>query len=238
MSHDWPVAQASEADAAGIASLFVSSWVSPFSRLQLGDIDPTESAADMATRIARALEKQDGTYSIVRNPDTKEVVAVAQWVLPTDETAKDPETPEEQEERKALETELYVKSMPESRNKDLILEFINGLRRLRVRLLQGERFYYLNNIATHTNYRGQGLASRLVEDMLRQADAENTLVYLETASDNPAERLYKRLGFEEQGKFVIKDMSKFASKEEIERCGGITEHMHVAYIRRPKRILV
>jgi ribosomal protein S18 acetylase RimI-like enzyme len=217
MSRDWPVSQAVEADAPGMASLFVSAWVSPFSRLQLGDIDHNESATAMATRIAKVLkEKQDATYTVIRNPNTKEVVAVAGWTLPTDESAEDRESPEEQEERHALETELYIK------------------RRLRNQILQGEKYYYLNNLATRSDYRGQGLASRLIEDMLCRADADKTLMYLETSSDNPAVRMYKRLGFEEQGKWVVKDLSKFASKEELERCDGITEHTHIAFFRRPK----
>jgi ribosomal protein S18 acetylase RimI-like enzyme len=235
MSRDWPVSQAVEADAPGMASLFVSAWVSPFSRLQLGDIDHNESATAMATRIAKVLkEKQDATYTVIRNPNTKEVVAVAGWTLPTDESAEDRESPEEQEERHALETELYIKSMPKPSNKDLIFEFMTGLRRLRNQILQGEKYYYLNNLATRSDYRGQGLASRLIEDMLCRADADKTLMYLETSSDNPAVRMYKRLGFEEQGKWVVKDLSKFASKEELERCDGITEHTHIAFFRRPK----
>jgi ribosomal protein S18 acetylase RimI-like enzyme len=233
MSRDWPVSQAVEADALGMASLFVSAWVSPFSRLQLGDIDPNESTAAMAIRITKVLnEKPEAAYTVIRNPDTKEVVAVAGWTLPTDEEAEDQETPEDQEERQALETELYIKSMPPPSNKALILEFMTGLRRLRTQILQGEKHYYLNNIATHSDYRRQGLASRLIEHMLRQADVENTLMYLETSSDNPAAKIYKRLGFEEQGRFVIKDMGKFASREEMERCGAETEYTHVAYLRR------
>jgi ribosomal protein S18 acetylase RimI-like enzyme len=207
--------------------------------LGIGDIDHNESAVSMAIRIAKVLkDKPDAAYTVIRNPNTQEVVAVAGWTLPTDEEDAHQETPEEQEERQALDTELYIKSMPPPSNKDLILEFMTGLRRLRTQILQGEKHYYLNNIATHPDYRGQGLASRLIEHMLRQADAENTVMYLETSSDNSAMRIYKRLGFEEQGKFVIEDVGKFASREEMERCGAGTEHTHIAYWRRPRGRIV
>jgi ribosomal protein S18 acetylase RimI-like enzyme len=238
MSRDWPVSQAVEADAPGMASLFVSAWVSPFSQLQLGDIDPNESATAMATRIRKVLkEQQDSVYTVIRNPDTKEVVAVAGWTLPTDEEAEDQESPEDREERQMFETELYLKSMPEPSNTNLIREFMTGLRRLKTQILQGSKHYYLNNLATHPDYRGRGLASYLIENMVHRADADNTLMYLETSKDNPAVRLYKRFGFEEQGKWVVEDLSKYASKEEIERCGGITSHTHVAYSRKPRRSL-
>jgi ribosomal protein S18 acetylase RimI-like enzyme len=233
MSRSWPISKATEEDAEGIASLFVESWVTPFSRLQLGDVDPTTMIAAMAPRIARQVTKPDMKLFVVRDPATKQVVAVAQWMSPVTDPA-DTETQEEQEERQALEDELYVKSLPERNNKDLIMEFIVGMRLVRQRLLQGENHYLLNNLATHPGYRCQGLASRLIEQMLPRADAEGVIVCLETASDNPAAKMYRRLGFEEYDEFTIKDLSKFASKQELDRCGGISQHAHVAFYRRPK----
>jgi ribosomal protein S18 acetylase RimI-like enzyme len=234
MSRDWPISKATEDDAVGIASLLVDSWASPFSRLQLGDVEPTNSVTTMAPRIARQINNPNMALYVVHSPVTKEVVAVAQWMLPVDGPVKK-ETQEEQDERQALEDELYMKSLPERSNKGLIMEFGVGLRTLRDRLLKGEKKHYLlNNIATHHDYRGQGLASRLIEQILQQADAENTIVCLETASDNPAARMYKRLGFEEYGQFTIQDLSKFASKEELDRCGGISKHTHIVFCRRPK----
>ena len=85
----------------------------------------------------------------------------------------------------------------------------------------------LENLATHPNYRGQGLASRLVEWIFPQADESGLVVYLDTASDNSAMRLYKKLGFEERGSEAITDLSKF---------GGEGSHSHVALIRLPKQI--
>ncbi|KAH3919173.1 hypothetical protein HBI56_100780 [Parastagonospora nodorum] len=233
MSRDWPISKATEEDAEGIASLLAGSWADPFSRLQLGNAESTDSATVMTPRIARQLKAPDMEMFIIRDPATGKIVAVAQWQLPKDEPANK-ETQEERDERQALEDELYMKRLPEHSNKALIIEFGAGLRKLREEYIGDEKHYLLNNIATHLDYRGQGLASRLIEDILIRADAEKTLVCLETASDNPAMRMYKRLGFEEYGQFTIEDLSKFASQEELYQCGGISKHTHVVFYRRPK----
>jgi len=236
MSREWPISKATEKDAEGIASLLVESWADPFSRLQLGNAESTDSAAAMAPRIARQMKAPDMEMFIIREPATGEIVAVTQWHLPKDVPVNN-ETQEERDERQALEDELYMKRLPERSNKELIIEFGAGLRNLREGFIGNEKHYLLNNIATHQDYRGQGLASRLIEDMLLRADAEKTLVYLETASNNPAMRMYKRLGFEEYGQFTMEDLSKFASQEELDRCGGISKHTHVVFYRRPKSSL-
>jgi ribosomal protein S18 acetylase RimI-like enzyme len=235
MSCDWPITQATDGDTEAIALLFAMSWRSPFSRLQFGDIDPLALSAIMAPRIQQQMEVRQVLFVVVRSPITQQVVAVAQWTIPASEGGATEETQEENvedHERQALEDEVYRKKLPEHSNKDLIMDFTIGLRKLRRQVLKGQKHYLLDNLATHPDYRGQGFASRLIEYILPQAEAQNAVVYLETASDNPAARMYRRLGFEEQGSYTMKDLTKFVPREELERCGGISAHTHMAFVKR------
>lgn len=72
-----------------------------------------------------------------------------------------------------------------------------------LRLLAGEgRGYgYVNDetpelsMAVLPNYRGQGIGSRLLVELLREAARHYQAVSLSVAADNPARRLYERQGF-------------------------------------------
>ena len=83
----------------------------------------------------------------------------------------------------------------------------------------------LENIATHPDHRGQGLAAILIEQVFPEADRQGLVVYLDTGSENKAKRLYERLGFIECGKETIEDLSIY---------GGEGSHTHGALIRYPK----
>lgn len=231
MSDIWSISKARHADCEAIASLFAMSWTSPFSRLQFGDSDPQALSAALAPRIALQLQRRDVSFYVIRSIVTSQVLAVAQWTLPADERWPEQETQEEQDERQAMEDEAYRKNLPENSNKDLIMDFTIGVRSLRDRIAQGQRYYLLDNLATDPDYRGQGLATKLIKRMLARADEYNVPVYLETASDNPARRVYEGLGFEERGSYTI-DLSKFATEEELEKCGGVRTHTHVAFVRQ------
>jgi GNAT superfamily N-acetyltransferase len=171
-------------------------------------------------------------FNVIRGHDTQKVVSVAQWSSHSEETPCSQETPEEVEERQSFEDEVYRRSLPQGSNKDLIIEFTVGLRNLRQRVLQGRKHYMLENLATHPNHRRKGLASHLVQWIVSQAYGGDALVYLDTASDNlPAISMYNQLGFAEQGRHTISDISRFAGKQEIESIGGFLEHTHIAYIK-------
>ncbi|KAF2866901.1 acyl-CoA N-acyltransferase [Massariosphaeria phaeospora] len=225
MSPRYLLAKAEPADSEAIASLFAISWASPFTRLQFGNVDPPMLAAAMAPRIAQQMSKPNVQFIVARKWQTREVVAVAQWRLPLESgNTQVDETAAEQEERQRFEDETYRNSLPESSNKELIMHFTIGLRKLREASLRGHTNYLLENIATHPEHRGQGLASQLIEWVIPQANHQNALVYLDTASDNTAMRLYKKLGFQEKGRNTIEDLSKY---------GGEGSETHVALIRYP-----
>lgn len=51
------------------------------------------------------------------------------------------------------------------------------------------------DLALVADARGQGLGTALLQGLLADADAEGRTVVLHVARDNPAQRLYLRLGF-------------------------------------------
>ena len=236
MTTHFEISEAKPADAEAIASLFALSWVSPFSRLQFGQIDEVELAASMMPRIAEQMVKVSSRFIVARNRETGEVAAVAQWTVPVDAGSNvvNEETKEDRDERQQFEDEAYRRSLPESCNKGLVMAFTMGLRKLREETLQGREHFLLENLATHPDFRGKGLASQLIKWMFSFADAQQVLVYLETASDNPAAQLYKKLGFMERGQNTIEDLSRYAPMEIIAQLGCDSEHTHIAFVRFPR----
>lgn len=232
------ISEANPADSEAIASLFALSWVSPFSRLQFGQINPAQLVTSMVPRIAEQMGKANSKFIVARDQSTQEIAAVAQWAVPAevDGNITYEETTEDSAERQQFEDEAYRRSLPESSNKDLVMAFSLGLRQLREDTLRRRQHFLLENLATHPDHRGMGLASRLIEWAYSLADKQQVLVYLDTASDNPAARLYKKLGFEEQGRNTIEDLSKYASIDSIIDLGCGIEHTHVAFLRFPRGI--
>lgn len=240
MAPEFSISDACPAEAGAIAYLFTLSWTSPFSRLQFGQTDPAQLAASMAPRIAEQITKTTSRYIVARSQGSEEVAAVAQWTVPveTDLDTLNEESEEDSDERRQFEDEAYRSSLPESSNKDLVMAFTLGLRQMRGKILQGRKHFLLENLATHPDYRGMGLASRLIDWASTLADEQQVLMYLDTASDNPAARLYERLGFEEQGRSTIEDLGKYAPLQTIERLGCDTKHTHIAFLRFPRALLV
>lgn len=239
MAARFDIAEAKPADAAAIASLFALSWVSPFSRLQFGQADPAQLAASMVPRITEQMVKMNAKFIVAIDQETREIAAVAQWTVPIDgvpAAGEASETQENSDERQQFEDEVYRRSLPENSNKALVMEFTIGLRQLREQIIRGRNHYHLENLATHPNYRGMGLASRLIGWVFPLANEQQQVVYLETASDNPATRLYAKLGFEERGQHTIKDLSKFASIDDLKTLGCELSHTHVGYVRYPSQV--
>ncbi|KZM26413.1 uncharacterized protein EKO05_0005933 [Ascochyta rabiei] len=235
MAAKFEVSEAEPQDADAIALLFALSWASPFTHLQFGQVDPAQLATSMVPRIAEQMAKENSRFVVARHQKTHGVAAVAQWTLPAEEGSEsvNSETQEDSEERQQFEDEVYKRSLPDSSNRDLVMDFTLGLRRLREETLQGRKHFLLENLATHPDYRGMGLASRLIQREVNFANERQMLMYLDTASDNPAASLYKKLGFEEQGRNTIEDLSKYASLDYIRQLGCDTRHTHVAFLRYP-----
>lgn len=60
-----------------------------------------------------------------------------------------------------------------------------------------QAMYLLNDLYVDTNYRGQGIGEALIEKAKQLCvSKKNKGQAIQTALDNPAQRLYKRLGFE------------------------------------------
>ncbi|KAF2264643.1 acyl-CoA N-acyltransferase [Lojkania enalia] len=229
MSSPYVLTEAEATDAYAIASLFALSWNLPFAQLQFGNVDAFTLAQSLAPNIAEQMKHKYVKYVVIRRSDTQEVVSAAQWALPVyDNLCQVYETSKDREEREQFEDEIYRNKLPEGSNKDLIMEFGIGQRKLREQALRGATHYLLENIATYPQYRSQGLATRLIEWVFLEADKSGVLVYLDAASNNPAMRLYEKLGFEEVGRNIIDDLSRY---------GGKGSETYIAMIRCPKKLL-
>ena len=66
----------------------------------------------------------------------------------------------------------------------------------RVLLANSVEAYHLVDIALLGEFRGRGIGTRLLEDLLAKAEREGKPVRLHVEPFNPALRLYERLGFE------------------------------------------
>lgn len=135
MSVSYEISEALPSDSHAIASLFALSWTSPFTQLQFGHVEPATLAEAMAPRIEQHMTKPNIKFIVARHPTTQEVASVAQWSIPLaneeeNENARK-ETEAEKEEREKFEDEAYRNKLPENSNKDLIMEFTVGLRKLR-----------------------------------------------------------------------------------------------------------
>ena len=67
--------------------------------------------------------------------------------------------------------------------------------------------FYLDSLAVDANYRGYGIATRLIDAIAQHAhELGYDMLGLNVDFTNPgAERLYRRLGFEDAGKIMIGD---------------------------------
>ena len=59
-----------------------------------------------------------------------------------------------------------------------------------------ERGYFLRRIEVHPDFQGRGIGSAVIQDILDRARSEEGRVRLMVFRINPAQQLYKRLGFE------------------------------------------
>lgn len=76
----------------------------------------------------------------------------------------------------------------------------------RLYLDRGEHFWHIIDIALLPAHRGRGLGTRLLTQLLREADAAAKPVQIYVERFNPAQHLYARLGFrqlEDQGVYLL-----------------------------------
>ncbi len=64
-----------------------------------------------------------------------------------------------------------------------------------VKIVVSETEIYLAEIQINYHYQNRGIGTSLIRSIIRQARADNKKLWLKVLQGNPAERLYKRLGF-------------------------------------------
>ncbi len=73
----------------------------------------------------------------------------------------------------------------------------------RLYLFRGPATYNLIDIALLADWRGRGIGSHLLEQVLVEADSLGRSIRLFVEPENPARRLYEHLGFRETGRHQI-----------------------------------
>lgn len=110
-------------------------------------------------------------------------------------------------------------------NGPLLLEWWERLDVLQTTSFGNEPLYYLNDLRTIPEHRGQGLASKLIRQVLDEADKKGLRTGLYTDGDGQAKFLYEKFGYAEAGRFEI-NLTNF---------GGEGRHLELAMIRAPPR---
>jgi predicted GNAT family acetyltransferase len=64
-------------------------------------------------------------------------------------------------------------------------------------------FVEVSAVCTHPDMRGRGLAGIVMREVMRDIAAEDTAPFLHAFDDNPAVRLYERLGFTQRRSFHL-----------------------------------
>lgn len=62
-------------------------------------------------------------------------------------------------------------------------------------LINKAETYHIVNILVHDDYRGKNIGTQTIQEVIRQANDENKRVTLNVGKNNPAHKLYSRLGF-------------------------------------------
>jgi GNAT superfamily N-acetyltransferase len=150
--------------------------------------DAAERRRVLTRYFAYSIEEGRTLGRIVHLPDPSQGVAV--WLLPQSE-----ETRRKAAERKHafLENTLGARG---TRNYERMVEFMSSQSRPRV----SSGAWYLSIVAVDPSLHGRGLGQQLLAPTLMDADANDTITYLETFGLRTV-HFYERLGFSTLARF-------------------------------------
>ncbi|PQE06742.1 Acyl- N-acyltransferase protein [Rutstroemia sp. NJR-2017a BBW] len=136
-------------------------------------------------------EMQDpcASFLCIEDSSSGTVVAYAKWNYVTESSA----------EWKGDEQELPT--WPLGADTEVANHFFGTLGRRRVGIMSGRTHYYLELIATHPDFQGQGAAGKLIRWGLERADKEGVECYLEASPRG--KEIYEYFGFEERGRLIV-----------------------------------
>ncbi|PKY07114.1 acyl-CoA N-acyltransferase [Aspergillus campestris IBT 28561] len=176
---------ATEPDATTLATIFTTSFTTD---IDLAMFPPTPAVHNWWTRVFAADIARTPSTRVFKAVDdaTGKVAGYAVWALPGCAHAGDDEMPPFPAECDAGLCERFFGAMDEMM--DVVMCGVEG-------------FYYLKMLATRPEYRGQGIASRLLRWGMERAEEEKVPVFL---SSSPAGKsVYERAGFEEKAMRVL-----------------------------------
>lgn len=82
----------------------------------------------------------------------------------------------------------------------------------RLQLDKSENGFRIINISLLPAFQGRGIGSKILKDILEEANQKQIPVYLEVDKTNPAFNLYQRLDFEIYGQNEVKYSMKYIQK--------------------------
>lgn len=74
--------------------------------------------------------------------------------------------------------------------------------------LKLEGFTEISTVCTHPDFRGRGLAAAIIWQVVREHRKEGVVSWLHVASNNRAQELYLRMGFEEVRRVTLHRVSR------------------------------
>jgi ribosomal protein S18 acetylase RimI-like enzyme len=80
---------------------------------------------------------------------------------------------------------------------------VDGERAGRLYVHRGPSDIRIMDIAVAPAYRGRGIGTRLIEALIEEAEASGRKLSIHVEMENPARRLYERLGFEPAGEHGV-----------------------------------
>lgn len=93
----------------------------------------------------------------------------------------------------AMQSGHYAAHFPDA-SRELVL--VDGVAAGRLYVQHGPALTHVVDIALLPEFRGAGVGTRLLEEVLEEAGARGVAVTIHVERHNPATRLYERLGFE------------------------------------------
>ncbi|KAH8882019.1 hypothetical protein GQ53DRAFT_812386 [Thozetella sp. PMI_491] len=213
----YTVENAQPEDIDELAKAIISGLPPQLLKIQGADKNAEKLVAAVSRGLESSIANPNHLVIVAREQGTGTAVSLADWVLPA-EDMKVPKTEEEMKE----EIEKRRKALPPGRNEAFMVDNLTQMLTMTRIALNGRRCYHLASLVTLEAYRGKGLATKLVQWPLKQADNEGEIAFLTTDDIGPARKIYERAGFLVAGEINL-DFEKYGSSGSLKRVGMLRE---------------
>ncbi|KAI0123300.1 acyl-CoA N-acyltransferase [Xylariales sp. AK1849] len=192
-------------DAAALARNNMSAWwTDPTWLLNWEDRTLEDITVQCTKRMSTMLlkDRTQKRHQKVVDAETGTVVGYSRWILPY---CRARDACDEKEYMKRFSEATWYRRRDVNSLGDLLEAIMN-------RLMRGKEFLELEYLAVHPDYRGQGIATMLIESGI--AECERLNVDIIVMAYKAAVGIYQRLGFE-MLEHLIQDDSRYGGKGEF-----------------------